>query len=120
MEYNLRLRKDVSHRIITNPTAGKGRVQRLKCVLCCYKCIKGIPVEKHYREGRQTSKICATCKLQQCSRYDESYHTAEFLPIPLCVTSLNKHRMNKDVKIIKALKNMKDETPINVKKRKDY
>ena len=71
VEYALRLRQDISHRCITNPNYGRdGRSQRLKCVLCCYKCIKGLAVGKHYREDRTTSKICVTCKVPLCANCD--------------------------------------------------
>ena len=119
VEYALRLRKDLPHRIITNPTYGNNnRAQRLKCVLCCYKCHKGTAVDEHYREGRQTSKICSTCKVALCTHCDEIYHTAEILPIPSCVVTLKKHRKNNELKSIKSLVSSKEGTPGKLRKRK--
>ena len=74
VEYALKLRQDISHRSITKPNYGRdGRPQQLKCVLCCYKCIKGLSMGKHYREGPTTSKICVTCRVPLCANCDEIY-----------------------------------------------
>ena len=83
--------------MITNPNVGNNnRVQRLRCVLCCYKCVKGIPAKDHYREGRQTVKLCSTCKIAICNKCEEIFHSAKVLPIPECVMKLKKY--NKDEK----------------------
>ena len=78
--------------MITNPIVGNtNRVQRLRCVLCCYKCEKGISAKDHYREGRQTVKIFSTCKIAICNMCEETFHTAKVLPIPECVMKLKKY-----------------------------
>ena len=102
VEYALRLRHDLPHKMITNPNVGNNnRVQRLRCVLCCYKCVKGIPAKDHYREGRQTVKLCSTCKIAICNKCEEIFHSAKVLPIPECVMKLKKYNKDEKKKKIK-------------------
>ena len=118
-EYALRLRKDLTHKMVTNPIlSNSNRVQRLRCILCCYKCDNGIDPKKHYREGRQTVKLCSTCKVAVCNKCEETFHNAIELPIPACVSNLKKYNKSEKSESKTDKKGKTKDTP-NLRKRKN-
>ena len=98
-EFKIRLNKDMNHVLIPNEKRNsKNRTQRLRCVLCCWKCEKGEPqYNDHYRQGRTTTKMCLTCQVPICSNCNSTFHNIVKLELPVCVSKVLKQPVGNEI-----------------------
>ena len=84
-EYIKRLDKNVYHNLIPNPNLNtNGEPQRLRCVLCCWKCEKdgSNGNESHNREGKTATKLCITCGIPTLIDCNYVFHNRKNLSLP--------------------------------------
>ena len=98
-EFKIRLNKDMNHMLIPNEKRNsKNRTQRLRCVLCCWKCEKEEPqYNDHYRQGKTTTKTCLTCQVPICSNCYSTFHNVVKLELPVCISKVLKKPFGNEI-----------------------
>ena len=87
--FKSRLDKSLPHALSSNPNFvanndGVHRRERLHCILCCYKCMKGQDPRNHSRKGVQTTRWCVVCRAVLCSKCYDIFHKEERPALPQC------------------------------------
>ena len=98
VEYRTRLNDRLMHSLlsITDFNQKGNRRIRLRCIMCCYKCVNGTN-QQHVRLGRISSKFYPICKVVLCQHCFDTFHTISQLAVPECVS--NKVGMSKGKRI---------------------
>ena len=87
--FKKRMNKELQHvsmqsNNLKTGTGNRIRRERLRCVLCCYKCAASENHVSHSREGRTTTKFCFECKVALCKHCFKCFHQRKQPPLPPC------------------------------------